>query len=467
VDRWARVLVEDLGLVPGNRVLLRGPNNAHLAIAWLAVVRAGGVVVATMPLLREKELGEVVERAQISHALCDHRLLDALERTQSRAPVLRTIAAFGAGGADALEVRAAAKPPVFEPADTSADDTCLIAFTSGTTGRPKGTMHFHRDVLAIGDAFPVSTLRATEDDRFIGSPPLAFTFGLGGLLLFPLRLGATAVLVERGSPDALLPALSEWGATICFTSPTAYRAMAAHVETVDLTALRKCVSAGETLPPATRTLWRERTGLEIIDGIGSTELLHIFLSHTEADARPGSTGKPIAGYEARVVDAEGREVPRGVVGRLAVRGPTGCRYLADERQREYVQGGWNYTGDAYLVDEDGFFLYQARTDDLIITAGYNVAGPEVEAALLQHPAVAECAVVGVPDDARGQIIKAFVVLAPGTTGDAALVESLQGFVKATIAPYKYPRAIEFVDALPRTETGKLQRFRLRAPTATE
>ncbi|MCK6574686.1 AMP-binding protein [Myxococcota bacterium] len=464
VDRWARVLVEDEGLVPGNRVLLRGPNNAFMAIAWLAVVRAGGVVVATMPLLREKELAEVVERAQISHALCDHRLLDALENTRQRAPVLHRIATFGDGAEASVEVRAAAKAAEFAPVDTAADDTCLIAFTSGTTGRPKGTMHFHRDVLAICDAFPISTLRATRDDRFIGSPPLAFTFGLGGLLLFPLRLGATAVLVERGSPDALLPALAEHRATICFTSPTAYRAMAAHVDGVDLTALRKCVSAGETLPPATRALWRARTGIEIIDGIGSTELLHIFLSHTEDEARPGATGRPIPGYEAKVVDEAGLEVPRGQVGRLAVRGPTGCRYLADERQREYVQDGWNFPGDAYLVDEDGFFHYQARTDDLIITAGYNVAGPEVEAALLQHPAVAECGVVGVPDEARGQIIKAFVVLAAGQAGDAALVESLQGFVKATIAPYKYPRAIEFVTALPRTETGKLQRFRLRAST---
>jgi 2-aminobenzoate-CoA ligase len=393
-----------------------------------------------MPLLREKELAEVVERAQISHALCDHRLLDALENTRQRAPVLRRVATFGDGTEASVEVRAATKAAEFAPVDTAADDTCLIAFTSGTTGRPKGTMHFHRDVLAICDAFPISTLRATPDDRFIGSPPLAFTFGLGGLLLFPLRLGATAVLVERGSPDALLPALAEHRATICFTSPTAYRAMAAHVDGVDLKALRKCVSAGETLPPATRALWRERTGIEIIDGIGSTELLHIFLSHTEEEARPGATGRPIPGYEAKVVDEAGLEVPRGQVGRLAVRGPTGCRYLADERQREYVQDGWNFPGDAYLVDEDGFFHYQARTDDLIITAGYNVAGPEVEAALLQHPAVAECGVVGVPDEARGHIIKAFVVLAAGQTGDAALVESLQGFVKATIAPYKYPRA---------------------------
>jgi 2-aminobenzoate-CoA ligase len=461
VNRFARVLVEDMGLVPGNRVLLRGPNNPFMAAAWLAVVKAGGVVVATMPLLREKELVEVVEKAQVSHALCDHRLAEAIVQTQVRAPVLRKILYFGGGESDSLEGRAATKPATFDAAPTAADETCLIAFTSGTTGKPKGTMHFHRNVLAICDAFPKSILGATEDDRFIGSPPLAFTFGLGGLLLFPLRLGAVAVLVERAAPEPLVAAIAEHRATVCFTSPTAYRIMAGHVSGHDLSCLRKCVSAGETLPAGTRALWRERTGIEIIDGIGSTEILHIFISHTEAEARPGATGKPIPGYEACIMDADGNVLGPGEIGRLAVRGPTGCRYLDDERQLDYVRDGWNFTGDAYLLDEDGYFHYQARTDDMIISAGYNIAGPEVEAALLLHEAVAECGVVGAPDPERGAIVKAFVVLAPGHVSGPETVESLQGFVKAAIAPYKYPRAIEFVAALPRTETGKLQRFRLR------
>ena len=461
VNRMARVLVDEMGLVRGNRVLLRGPNSPFMAAAWLAVVKAGGVVVATMPLLRERELVEVIEKAQISHALCDHRLGDALVQARLRAPVLGRVLYFGGGDDTHLEIRAGRMPPDFNAVDTAADETCLIAFTSGTTGKPKGTMHFHRDVLAICDAFPRSTLRAGPEDRFIGSPPLAFTFGLGGLLLFPLRLGAVAVLIERAAPDALLTAIAEHRATICFTSPTAYRLMAAHVADHDLGSLRKCVSAGEALPAAIRTLWRDRTGIEIIDGIGSTELLHIFLSHREEDARPGATGRPIAGYEACILDADGNVLGPGNVGRLAVRGPTGCRYLDDERQLEYVQNGWNLTGDAYRVDDEGYFHFQARTDDMIISAGYNIAGPEVEAALLLHEAVAECAVVGVPDEERGAVVKAFVVLKPGLPGGPEMSESLQGFVKATIAPYKYPRAVEFVDSLPRTETGKLQRFRLR------
>ena len=463
VNRYARVLVEDLGLVPGNRVLLRGPNTPAMAACWFAVIKAGGIAVATMPLLRAKELTQIIDKAKVSHALCDTRLAAELEIARPACPTLTTILHFGAGGepSDTIESRAQAKAPTFAAVATSAEDTALIAFTSGTTGKPKGTMHFHRDVLAICDCWPRSTLKARADDLFVGSPPLAFTFGLGGLLLFPLRVGAATLLLEKVSPDALLPAIAEHRASVLFTAPTSYRAMASRVAEFDLSSLRKCVSAGEALPAATRKLWKDATGIEIIDGIGATELLHIFISHGDDEARPGATGKPVPGYVACVMDDEGRPLPPGEVGRLAVKGPTGCRYLDDARQSSYVKDGWNYTGDAYRLDEDGWFVYQARTDDMIVSAGYNIAGPEVEGALLLHPAVAECACVGAPDEQRGMIVKAFVVLKPGHAGDAALVKSLQDFVKAEIAPYKYPRAIEFVDALPRTEVGKLQRFRLR------
>ncbi len=461
VNQVARVLTEDMGLVPGARVLLRGPNNPWLAVTWLAVVKAGLIAVATMPLLRAKELVEIIDKAQVSGALCDRRLAAELETAQRQCPVLRQVVYYGDDAPDSLDARMAAKSTSFEAVDTAADDVVLIAFTSGTTGKPKGTMHFHRDVLAICDLFPRSTLKMQPDDRTIGTPPLAFTFGLGGLLLFPLRVGATAILLEKFTPDSLLQAIQDYGATICFTAPTMYRQMAAHAGQFNLASLKKCVSAGETLPVSTRTLWREATGIEIIDGIGATELLHIFISASEDEARPGATGKPIPGYRACILDEEGHPLPAGQVGRLAVKGPTGCRYLADPRQTSYVQGGWNLTGDAYLMDDDGYFWYQARTDDMIITGGYNVAGPEVEDALLRHPAVAECACVGSPHEERGQIIKAFVVLRPGYEGDEALVKSLQEFVKQSIAPYKYPRAVEFRASLPRTETGKLQRFRLR------
>jgi 2-aminobenzoate-CoA ligase len=359
----------------------------------------------------------------------------------------------------------AAKPTNFNNVETAADDVALIAFTSGTTGKPKGTMHFHRDVLAICDCFPKHTAHMTKDDVCIGTPPLAFTFGLGGILLFPLRFGASTVLMERLTPDTMLQAIQDYRATITWTAPTFYRQMAPLAQKYDLSSLKKCVSAGEALPTSTRTMWRDATGIEMIDGIGATEILHIFISAADGDVRPGATGKPVPGYQACVVDDDGNPCPPGVVGRLAVKGPTGCRYLADDRQKTYVQNGWNVTGDAYMMDNDGYFWYQARTDDIIITAGYNVAGPEVEDALLQHPAVAECAVVGAPDEDRGHIIKAFIVLRPGHTGDTNMVKTLQEFVKLTIAPYKYPRAIEFCEALPRTETGKLQRFRLRQQEA--
>lgn len=458
-NRMAWVLVEEMGLVPGNRVLLRSPNHPLLVAAWFAVMKAGGIAVNTMPLLRAKELTEVVNKAQVSHALCDGRLREELEQARPRCPSLAQVAYWGDGGH--LEAWMARKPATFANVDTASDDVCLIAFTSGTTGRPKGCMHFHRDVLAICDTFAKHILRATPEDVFTGSPPLAFTFGLGGLVLFPMRIGASSVLLEKAGPDLLLPAISEYRASVVFSSPTAYRAMATQAKNFDLSSLRKCVSAGEPLPASTRALWKEVTGLELIDGIGSTEMLHIFISHTEAEAKPGATGKPVPGFEACVLDELGKPLPAGQIGRLAVKGPTGCRYLADERQRNYVQHGWNITGDAYLMDEGGYFVYQARTDDLIVSAGYNIAGPEVEDALLLHPDVAECAVVGVPDPDRGQIVKAFVVLRPGVSGSAELVRELQDFVKQRIAPYKYPRAIEFRESLPRTPTGKLQRFLLR------
>jgi 2-aminobenzoate-CoA ligase len=463
-NRIARVLVDELGLVPGNRVLLRGANSPMLAACWFGVVKAGGIAVGSMPLLRARELVAIANKAQISHALCDARLADELVAAQRDCPTLTQALYFNGSGDETLEARAAKQPADFANVDTAADDTCLIAFTSGTTGQPKGTMHFHRDVMAACACWPPHVLRAQPDDRFIGSPPLAFTFGLGGLLLFPMSIGAASILIEKASPDALLPAIAEHRASVCFTSPTAYRAMAALAGQHDLGSLRKCVSAGEALPGATRKLWHDTTGLQIIDGIGSTEMLHIFISATEDEAQSGATGRPVPGYQACLLDDDGQPVPPGQVGRLAVKGPTGCRYLADDRQKNYVHQGWNLTGDAYLVDPaSGQYIYQARTDDMIISGGYNIAGPEVEDALLLHPAVAECGVIGHPDEQRGQIVKAFVVLKPGQVGDAALAKTLQDFVKQTIAPYKYPRAIEFRDNLPRTETGKLQRFRLRQP----
>jgi len=459
-NRVANVLVHELGVQPGNRVLLRGANTPQLAACWFAVIKAGAIAVATMPLLRAVELGKVIAKAEVTHALCDAALAAELAAAQQLNPVLRGICHYRSGEPDGLEARAARQPASFTNVDTASDDCALIAFTSGTTGQPKGTLHFHRDVIAICRCWPPHCLQATASDVFIGSPPLAFTFGLGGLLLFPMSVGASTVLLEKAAPDLLLGAVAEHHATVCFTAPTSYRAMAPLVAQHDISSLRKCVSAGEALPAATRALWKQATGIELIDGIGATELLHIFISHTEAEARGGATGKPVPGYQACILDDAGQPLRAGQVGHLAVKGPTGCRYLADERQHQYVQGGWNLTGDAYLIDDDGYFVYQARTDDMIISGGYNIAGPEVEAALLGHPAVAECAVIGVPDEERGQLVKAFVVLREGHAGDA---RALQEHVKRAIAPYKYPRAIEFRAALPRTETGKLQRFKLRDP----
>ncbi|MBE7416914.1 MAG: AMP-binding protein [Ideonella sp.] len=461
VNRIAHVLVDDMHLVSGNRVLLRGGNTPQLAACWLAVVKAGGIAVGTMPLLRARELATIVRKARVTHALCDARLAQELDAARADCPELAQVLHYDSAGAAPLAMLAAAKPQTFTAVDTAADDVCLIAFTSGTTGQPKGTMHFHRDVMAACACWPPHVLRANADDRFIGSPPLAFTFGLGGLLLFPMAIGASTVLLEKASPDVLPAAIARWRASVCFTAPTAYRAMAAQAAQHDWSSLRKCVSAGEALPAPTRTLWREATGIELIDGIGSTELLHIFISATERQARGGATGVPVPGYRACVLDEHGREATRGAVGRLAVKGPTGCRYLADERQTQYVRDGWNLTGDAYRVGDDGQFEFQARTDDMIVSGGYNIAGPEVEAALLLHPAVAECAVVGAADDERGQVVKAFVVPTPGLEAGPELAKTLQDFVKQTIAPYKYPRVVEFRNELPRTETGKLQRFRLR------
>jgi len=460
-NRIARVLVEDMRLVPGNRVLLRGPNSPMMAACWFAVMKAGGIAVATMPLLRAKELTDIIGKARISHALCDARLAAELDVARAACPTLTAVMQFQTDAADGLETLAATRSAEFVNVDTALVDTALIAFTSGTTGQPKGTMHFHRDVMASCDCWPRSVLRATPDDIFAGSPPLAFTFGLGGLLLFPLRAGAATLLLEKTSADALLQAVATHRVTVLFAAPTSYRAMALQAAQFDLASLRKCVSAGEGLPAATRKLWKDTTGIELIDGIGATEMMHIFISHDDTDARPGATGKPVAGYHACVMDDAGRPLPAGTVGRLAVKGPTGCRYLADERQLQYVQHGWNYTGDAYLVDDDGWFVYQARNDGMIVSAGYNIAGPEVEGALLGHPAVAECGVIGVPDDERGQIVKAYVALKAGFEPGDTIAKQLQEHVKQSIAPYKYPRAVEFIASMPRTETGKLQHFRLK------
>ncbi|WP_343035991.1 AMP-binding protein [Aromatoleum toluvorans] len=465
-NRIANVLVHELGVVPGNRVLLRGPNSPMLAACWFAVMKAGAIAVATMPLLRAKELGQILDKGCVTHALCAHALRGELDEAVATRPSVGQVVSFGDPSGGGLEAAMARQPGEFDAVATASDDTCILAFTSGTTGQPKATMHFHRDVIAACRCWPPHVLRPQPDDVFIGSPPLAFTFGLGGLLLFPMSVGASTVLLEQASPPRLLDAIGEFGATILFTAPTSYRAMAEGVRERRLGApmggpLVKCVSAGEVLQAATRALWKDATGIEIIDGIGATEMFHIFISADAEHARPGATGTVVPGYRARVVDEEGREVPVGTVGRLAVKGPTGCRYLDDSRQRNYVGDGWNYTGDAYSMDADGYFHYQSRLDDMIVSAGYNIGAPEVEDALMQHPAVAECAVIGVPDEERGQIVKAFVVPRPGRGVGELLVRELQDFVKRTIAPYKYPRAVEFRDSLPRTETGKLQRFRLR------
>lgn len=460
VDRIAHVLRSDLRLIPGNRVLLRGANTPMMAACLLAVLKAGCIAVPTMPLLRARELSTILAKAEVNAVLCAQGLRAELDGLPGLPPML----CFGADGAE-LERRMAAHGAPFTAHDTAADEVCLISFTSGTTGVPKGTMHMHRDLLAICDCFPRSMLQARPDDIFIGTPPLAFTFGLGGLLLFPLRFGAATVLLEKLTPDTLLQAIDAYAATICFTAPTFYRQMAPLAGKHGLRSLRLSVSAGEALPLATRDAWQAATGLAMTDGIGATEMLHIFISATGEGIRRGAIGKAIPGYQACIVDEAGVPQPPGVTGRLAVKGPTGCRYLADARQGEYVQHGWNLTGDTFEMDADGYFYYRARSDDMIVSAGYNIAGPEVEEALLRHPAVAECGVVGRADEERGQIVEAHVVLKDGFQGGDALAAELQDFVRQQIAPYKYPRAIRFLPALPRTETGKLQRFKLRTDTA--
>ncbi|HEY4020201.1 MAG TPA: AMP-binding protein [Pseudonocardiaceae bacterium] len=452
VNRVANVLT-DLGIVPGNRVLLRGPNTPWLVACWLAVLRAGAVAVSTMPLLRAGELSTIADIARISLALCDSRFVaDLVAADLGGAPSLTF---------DELGDHTRNVPADFAAVDTAADDVALLAFTSGTTGRPKATMHFHRDLLAVTDTFSRHVVKPRAEDVFTGTPPIAFTFGLGGLVLFPLRVGASTLLIEKASPEELADAIDAHQVSICFTAPTAYRAMLRSGRAASLRGLRRAVSAGEHLPEATWRACYEETGLRLIDGIGSTEMLHVFVSAADGDIVPGATGRAVPGYRARIVDENGALVPPGTPGRLAVQGPTGCRYLADPRQSVYVRDGWNLTGDTFIQDERGYFRYQARSDDMIVSSGYNIAGPEVEEVLVTHAAVAECCVVGVPDTERGQLVKAFVVLAEHRSGDDVLVAELQAFVKRNLAPYKYPRAIEFVTGLPRTSTGKLQRHVLR------
>ncbi len=470
VNQIAHVLVHDMGLKSGERLLLRGGNSPMMAASFLAALKAGLVVVPTMPLLRAAELKQIIDKAQVRAALCDSLLAEELAHCTDSAhaqcaPALQQMLLFRSDDAQGVEARMTKHATRFDAHPTSRDDVCLIAFTSGTTGQPKGTMHFHRDILAMCDLFPKHVLQMDENDVVCGTPPIAFTFGLGGLLAFPLRYGACAVLLEKYTPESLLMAIDTYGATQCYTAPTLYRQMALlvadHVGKFALTKLKHAVSAGEALPDATRQLWKKATGLEMTDGIGGTEVIHIYISSAGQAVRAGTIGKVVPGYQAQIVDEDMQPVPPGTVGRLAVRGPTGCRYLDDPRQKDYVKAGWNLPGDTFVMDADGYFSYQARNDDMIISAGYNIAGPEVESALIQHPAVAECGVVGAADMARGQVVMAFVVLKAGHAGTPALEKEIQEFVKQTIAPFKYPRRVVFCEALPRTETGKLQRFKLR------
>lgn len=464
-NRIAHALVENYGVRPGNRVLIRSANNPAMVACWLAATKAGAVVVNTMPMLRAGELAQIVNKAEITLALCDTRLMDELAECGRTSPFLKTIVGFdGSSNHDAeLDRVALTKPVKFKAAATGRDDVALLGFTSGTTGEPKATMHFHRDLLIIADGYAREVLNVQPDDVFVGSPPLAFTFGLGGLAIFPLRFGAAATLLEHASPPNMVGIIEEYKATVCFTAPTAYRAMLkAMADGADLSSLRAAVSAGETLPAPVYEEWIARTGKPMLDGIGATEMLHIFITNRFDDHKPACTGKPVKGYQARIVNEAGEELPRGEVGRLAVIGPTGCRYLSDDRQKNYVRNGWNLTGDSFWQDEEGYFHFAARSDDMIISSGYNIAGPEVEAALLSHPAVLECAVIGSPDEERGMIVEAHVVLAPGHHPVQDTITILQNHVKMAIAPYKYPRRIIFTDALPKTQTGKIQRFRLRS-----
>ncbi|GHF13481.1 2-aminobenzoate-CoA ligase [Kordiimonas sediminis] len=464
-NRIANVLVDDYGVVPGHRVLVRSPNTPAMVAVWLAVTKVGAVAVNTMPMLRAAELSKIVNKAEISLALCDKRLADELQACAATSDFLTDILCFdGEMGHDGdMDRMALTKSVRFEGVETAADDVALLGFTSGTTGEPKATMHFHRDLLIIADGYAQEVLGTTEEDVFIGSPPLAFTFGLGGLAIFPLRFGASAVLLEDATPLNLLKYIDAYNASICFTSPTAYKVMLQQPDaTKSMASLRIAVSAGETLLPSVFDAWNAAMDAPILDGIGATEMLHIFISNRSDDARPGATGTCVSGYEAMIVDDNFEEVPRGTTGRLVVRGPTGCRYMQDDRQRKYVRDGWNITGDAFEQDEDGYFHFRARMDDMIVSSGYNIAGPEVEDAVLTHPAVLECAVIGCPDPERGQLVEAHVVLKDGQSGDDAMILDIQNHVKQSIAPYKYPRSVVFCDALPKTQTGKIQRFKLRA-----
>ncbi|MEP4198016.1 MAG: AMP-binding protein [Aliishimia sp.] len=464
-NRIAHVLVEDMGVRPGNRVLIRSANNPAMVACWLAATKAGAVVVNSMPMLRAGELSKYVEKAEIAFALCDARLMDELEVCAAENTTLKHVMSFdGTSNHDAeLDRLALEKPVRFDAIQTKNDDVALLGFTSGSTGDPKATMHFHRDLLIIADGYAREVLGVTEQDVFVGSPPLAFTFGLGGLAIFPLRFGAAATLLEVATPPHMIEIIQKYRATVCFTAPTAYRAMLrAMDEGADLSSLRAAVSAGETLPAPVYDEWMSKTGKPMLDGIGATEMLHIFISNRFDDHKPACTGKPVAGYVAKIVDADGAEVPRGTPGRLALKGPTGCRYLGGQRQDEYVKDGWNISGDTFVQDEDGYFHFAARNDDMIISAGYNIAGPEVEAALLAHANVAECAVIGAPDQERGTIVEAHVVLSQGIDETDEQVKILQDHVKSMIAPYKYPRRIVFVSDLPKTATGKIQRFVLQA-----
>ena len=463
-NRLAHALVDDLKVEPGNRVLIRSANNPAMVACWLAATKVGAVVVNTMPLLRAGELLKYVEKAEITHALCDTRLMDEMTACAKQSKWLKTVVGFdGTANHDAeLDRLALDKPVGLDAVPTSSDDVALIGFTSGSTGEPKGTMHFHRDLMIIADGYAAEVLGVTPDDVFIGSPPPAFTFGLGGLAVFPLRFGAAAILLETATPPNLVEMIEQYRATVCFTAPTAYRVMLAAMEDgADLSSLRAAVSAGETLPAPVYDEWMAKTGKPMLDGIGATELLHIFITNRFDDHAPSSTGRPVSGYEAKVIGPDGSDLGAGEVGRLAVRGPTGCRYLRSERQGEYVKDGWNITGDSFVCDEAGYFHFAARNDDMIISSGYNIAGPEVEAALLSHDAVAECAVIGVSDEERGAIVEAHVVVREGHEEGEELAKTLQDHVKATIAPHKYPRSIIFTNALPKTETGKIQRFRLK------
>lgn len=463
-NRLAHALVDEYGIQPGNRILIRADNNPALVACWLAATKAGAVVVNTMPMLRAGELSQIVDLANIKLALCDTRLMDEMDICAQTSDRLQQVVGFdGTANFDAELDRAALNKPVrFQAVATSADDVALLGFTSGTTGKPKATMHFHRDLLIIADGYAREILQVIPDDVFVGSPPLAFTFGLGGLAIFPLRFGATAILLETASPNEMINIIETYKATICFTSPTAYRVMLnAMDEGADLSSLRIAVSAGETLPASVFEEWQAKTGKTMLDGIGATEMLHIFMSNRVGDAHPACTGKPISGYQAKIVDEHMQEMPRGEVGKLAVRGPTGCRYLNDERQANYVVDGWNLTGDAFFQDADGYFHFTARTDDMILSSGYNIAGPEVEACILGHEAVSECAVIGTPDEHRGQLVNAYIVLNKTYQASDELILKLQNYVKNTIAPYKYPRLVHFIDALPKTETGKIQRFKLK------